>query len=503
MRQLAKAATFLFLTAILITFTQCENAVEPDETVSSFRVIHYDALPAAIQSEVTATENALKTAYAYKNDKPFGKLIANRIHQRSKSNGNISYTLGLRQTGKGFYYDNVVINEDARGTIKSRIIRYQPDPEWFYRHKTEGLGYDAYSGEITIFNTAGEALSSITLISGQLQQPTAKATALKADGTNCEIIDIQEAGLEQEGEFYIYEITITVDCSGTGGGGYEEEGMNTGFGNEGGEEGGGGGSPGGGGGNGGPGEPIETVPVEDAITVDPDFIEDYPCQAQIVQEVYGNCTPLSQLFQDIFEGNDTFNISFTAEDLNDIFRGAQTHGGLPNNYTIALNTERLDQSTELDLINNATHEYVHAIMLHYYYQGQFQLTDVGNPPTYAELAEGFAEHRADFYSEANQHEYMTSLVHDIAEVTYEWATENGYAPGDFASYDTDPADEIDGLQEFLQQLAWNGLTGTAAFQDLYPQYSPEELQIKKIIQDEAFPNDGGSTPKGMLSTPCN
>ena len=212
--------------------------------------------------EVTATENGLKNAFAYKNDKPFGQLIANRIHQRLKPNGNTSYTLGLHRTGEDLYYDNLVINEDAEGNLKSYIVRYQPNPGWFYQHKTEGAGYTTYSGEITVFNSAGEQLSSVTLISGKLhQKTTSKVTISKVNTTNCEIIDIQEAGLLQEGIFYIYEITVTVDCSGTTGGGYEEEGLNDGFGGGAPEE-GGGGVPGGGGGTEGPGEPIDTVPVE-------------------------------------------------------------------------------------------------------------------------------------------------------------------------------------------------------------------------------------------------
>ena len=269
MKQFNRINVFLFLMASSGIFTQCENTVESDEITPSFHVVNYETLPAAIQAEVIAAENALKNTNAYKNDNPFGTLVSKRIHQRLKSNGNISYTLALNRTGEDFYYDNLVINEDAQGTIKSHIIRYQPDPEWFYRHKTEGAGYSTYSGEITIFNSAGAALSSITLISGQLQTTNSKATALRTNATNCEIIDIQEAGLEQEGQFYVYEITITVDCTGTGGG-YEEEGLDNGFGGENPEEGGGGGGlpPGGGGGSEGPGEPIETVPLEEEIVVD-------------------------------------------------------------------------------------------------------------------------------------------------------------------------------------------------------------------------------------------
>ena len=158
--------------------------------------------------------------------------------------------------------------------------------------------------------------------------------------------------------------------------------------------------------------------------------------------------------------------------------------------------------TELDIVNTTTHEYVHAIMYHYFYQGAFQLSGAGNPPTYAELAEGFAKHRAGFGGD--HHPYMASLVHDIAEVTYTWVTAHGgYDPNNFAAYDTDPGDAIDGLKAFLRQLAWNGLTGTTAFQELYPEDSPEELQITKTIKDEGFPDDTDATPKGNSPVPCN
>ena len=70
--------------------------------------------------------------------------------------------------------------------------------------------------------------------------------------------------------------------------------------------------------------------------------------------------------------------------------------------------------------------------------------------------------------------------------------------GDFAAYDTDPGDAIDGLKEFLRQLAWNGLTNTTAFQELYPEDSPEELQITKTIKDEGFPDAYNATPQGNL-----
>ena len=49
------------------------------------------------------------------------------------------------------------------------------------------------------------------------------------------------------------------------------------------------------------------------------------------------------------------------------------------------------------------------------------------------------------------------------------------------------ADGFNGLQEFLQKLAWGGLEETSTFQMLYPDNTLAEQQIKKLMQDEIFP----------------
>ncbi len=177
------------------------------------------------------------------------------------------------------------------------------------------------------------------------------------------------------------------------------------------------------------------------------------------------------------------NVTFVAEDLNNIMEGGRTItiNGQPLNYTIKLNTERLNQSTELDIINTTTHEYIHATLFYFYQSGGFQLTNPGNPPSYAELAEGFAKHRAGFGGD--HHPYMASLVNDIAEVTYTWAIANGYTPNDFTTYDENPSDGIDGLKEFLREFAWSGLTDTSTFEDIYPNNTLERQAIQKLIQD--------------------
>lgn len=241
--------------------------------------------------------------------------------------------------------------------------------------------------------------------------------------------------------------------------------------------------------------------VAPEILIDEDFEEEFPCQAEITREVYSNCSPLAQLFQDIFESNDEVNVTFTAENLGTFLEGGRTVVvSIPDEFLIKLNTIRLNQSTELDIINTVVHEYTHAILYHFYFTGGFDLQNNPNP-SYTELLIGFANHRSNFGG--NHHEYMASLINDISEVTYTWAISNGYDIGDFTDYDTNPNDSVNGLQIFMQNLSWSGLTDTDTHNLLYPPGSLEEQKNQKIIQDEYAPNDAGATPKGNLPNPCD
>lgn len=257
MKKCRKIFVILCLVFMVWGLTRCESDAEVPS--SSFEIVSLEQLPSAIQDKITVTTGVLKTSYANKNnDEAFGIGITDKIHRRQKENGATSYTLALTQTDEGLYYDNLVINEATDGSLNIHIIRYQPEASWFYKHKNEGWGYETYSGTITIYTETGHSVSSMDFVSGHPQKNHAKIAADSANKAgNCEIVDIQEAGLLQDGIFYVYEITIIVDCTGEGlgGGGFGDEGLNNDFGEEGGA-----GGPGGGNGNGA--EPIDTVPVE-------------------------------------------------------------------------------------------------------------------------------------------------------------------------------------------------------------------------------------------------
>ncbi len=491
---------------------QCETTVEPAEIQSSFRIIHYDALPTAIQLEVTATENSLKSAYAYKNDTPFGALVAEQVHQRITPDGKRSYTMALSKNSDDFYYDNLVINEDAEGTLKTRIIRYQPDPTWYYKHKTEGLGYADYSGDISIFNSVGEQLSSVHFIAGQPQKTTAETTALRANG-ECEIVDIQEAGLLQDGVFYVYEITITVDCSGTGTGTGGSDGLNDGFGNEGGEEGGGGGSPGGGGGNGGPGEPIETVPVESdchtIICTEDDSIENNitdPCGHTIFEDlvagqlqdnsispevqipVEGINLTFSDVILDLFETSNTYDYIVVNGNL--IGSTANTdptpdYNSETDRYeiTTTFSNTYLSQATTLSVARTMIHEVIHAYLVY-----QQRANPFGS--TYQSL---IAHANENGYTTPNQihHEFMGQYVNAMAYSLYQW--DSNYGGGGNLGWNYYYSMAFGGLYSY-------GENGIRVDTDAFIALIPDETQRNAIINIILNEQDGTNEAQGI---PCN
>ena len=77
---------------------------------------------------------------------------------------------------------------------------------------------------------------------------------------------------------------------------------------------------------------------------------------------------------------------------------------------------------------------------------------------------------------------------------------NGYNPNDFASFDTNDTNNLDGLRDYLGFIAWNGLGDTPTFQQLYPIGTLQYQNIIQLINSESFPYESTATPMG---NPCN
>ena len=505
---------FIFF-LLTIVFSGCEKEADQPQPRSTFKVTTLTALPPAIQSEITKAGTALKATGAYKNDTSFGSPLASKVHQCTTENGAASYTLALSRSGEGLYYDNLVINKDPEGNLTTRIIRYRPHPSWYAARKAGKAGYDTYSGSICLFTYNGQEISSVNMLSGiPVASSATKSADLKSGG--CEIIDVQEAGLLQNGVFYLYEIIITVDCSGSGGIGGGNDGLENDLGNGGGQ--GGGGSPGGGGSApNGPGEPVETVPVEEEnsvedIIVDPDFLNDFPCQAQIVYETYGICSPLTQVILDLFEMNNGTNLIYIHS--NTLYsNGSTTPNSQLNtscaNHTcdiiVRLEASYLETATDISIARTVIHESLHAILVYMAEEGL--LSELPNDPDFSDLATAHINYLSGLPSNLGQthHELMASFVGDIATSLSQYGQQNGYN----LSY------------QFYNDMAWGGLThrvvrdnqGTIVydtngnptfeetpwFQSAVPDPAERDRIINRLAAEAENKASGSETPIGQ---PC-
>ena len=155
-----------------------------------------------------------------------------------------------------------------------------------------------------------------------------------------------------------------------------------------------------------------------------------------------------------------------------------------------MNTERLDVSTDFDIVNTTVHESVHAMLFYFYNKGEFQSSNT----SYAQLVEDFAKHRAGFGND--HHPYMASLVEDVSAVSYNWAINKGYSIEDFSEFNTQDSDGKNGMEEYFEILSWSGLTSGDAFNEIYPEGSLKRKKIIDIINSESLPYESTAKPKG-------
>ena len=219
------------------------------------------------------------------------------------------------------------------------------------------------------------------------------------------------------------------------------------------------------------------------------LLEDYPCQKNIIQDLIVISAPISELFQEIFVDNNRAQIIFKVENLPQLEGGNTRWVGNNENthlFEITLNSYRLENSTNLDVINTIVHEYTHAVLLYFFYASPSFDIDLNNPPSYAELVQQFSLHRQIIggNNSPSQHEYMANFISDIAEICLAWSEQNNL------DYDLD----------YLIEIAWGGMTDTESFNLLYPEGSDVRFNVIEAQTNEIFPN---STNNEVGVPPCD
>ncbi|WP_271855449.1 hypothetical protein [Patiriisocius marinus] len=492
--------TFLLLTLVAysLIFTSCEN----DETITT-EITNEQNIQKSIITDVSLSEIPSIEKYVNNNLSRDYKVSLNvaqinnsrepdveieiktdQIKQSTNTDNISNYSFSAKYTDHNHELNiiNFVVSEKYDQSLYSYIIIYKPEPVWF-ESKNEVLVMDDFSGEILFFNYDGSYVGTSILQNGIFISSTTR-TPCDGDGNN--------------------------NGGSSGGGGNGGTGGTTGGSTGGGSTGGGGGGGGTTGGSAsctcGPehswGDPecscdefeiivivlsltnpeildlLQRGPCDGDVQGDPcersssnpcdnevigveianilfnnESWEDYPCQKDIVQEAYNVCSPITNLFQDIFEGNTSADVEFFADP--NYINYAVTEGTFaPERIPITFGLNSLEGSDIL-MTTVAIHEIFHA-NLYYIFKVNSEDSDPSNDfnipqnsnPTYAELVEAFASLETGSSSSTIQHNFIANYKNQIAQGVYNWAvTQGGYS-------------ESNNLLEDLKKLAWVGLKDT-------------------------------------------
>ncbi|MFD0863254.1 M23 family metallopeptidase [Sungkyunkwania multivorans] len=204
---------FLFL-LVMLPFLSCETegVVAEQSIQNSVAITTLSDLPPSVQAKVNETMQTIQSNRLH----TFGNVEPTQVNQVNKIDGSASYTMRLEKLNEGLYYDNLVVNEAADGSLTTNIIRYEPDAEWYKDKKLAMADYTSYTGRTTLFSTESDRTYVANLIDGALVNNPSGGTARS---TECYVSDVQYVGLEQDGVFYVYEVNYTYTCYETGGGG--------------------------------------------------------------------------------------------------------------------------------------------------------------------------------------------------------------------------------------------------------------------------------------------
>ncbi|WP_191906488.1 hypothetical protein [Hymenobacter baengnokdamensis] len=152
-----------------------------------------------------------------------------------------------------------------------------------------------------------------------------------------------------------------------------------------------------------------------------------------------------------------------------------TISSYPNNtVTTTFDAQQLQNATDLSVMATMMHESVHAYLVAYY----------SNDPTkfgmeYPDLIDAFIYQSPSGQNNTQHNQIVTSFKNDIGQVLYIYGTQLGYNVS----------------LQYCQDLAWNGLGRTSAYQALSQQ---EKTRIAAAINQEL----GGVNALGLKPSGC-
>jgi len=159
------------------------------------RAVHkttFQKMPPHIREQVLHTDTTARgKGLTGKGAEPFGEVIQEEVDVLETADGTTSYTLGMEKMADGPYMDNRVVTEDVGGLLESHILRYRPSDGWLAGRASGRMGWEAFSGEIFIFDGEGNPKAAGKFDDGNVTgQATGTGMAGKSDEMDCTLTNV-------------------------------------------------------------------------------------------------------------------------------------------------------------------------------------------------------------------------------------------------------------------------------------------------------------------------
>ncbi|PKP15260.1 MAG: hypothetical protein CVU07_10700, partial [Bacteroidetes bacterium HGW-Bacteroidetes-23] len=444
MKKMTNTFRILMMFGMLFVFTKCEESELQVENIDSniensgFRQLNFDELPIEIRQEFTSQPIPLNSAGSIirnRRSSLFGELKRDKVNRVKRENGSASYTIALENNSKGFYYDNLVVQQDSLGNLQKNIIRYEPDKEWFEKSKGR-YDYSNYTGIIYFFNEKEELITSSYFNLGipnsskpfDLKGNVARQTS---SGSSCFIIP-HFSGVELGGVISVYNTWFDIRCPNYDldsaldlemGGDSGDYGIGT---TPMGEE---------NAGDGGAGASSEEVSSEEEQIVNN---LTNPCASEIFTELENGLWKDDPLKAEILLPKDKLGLNFSQSILK-LFNDSNTFKYVISNENLlnaegepsganasttgaktTLNNIYLANATQLSIARTMIHEMVHAFLNNVY----FNRPDFENKSLLEKMRSYATDNGYTDYMRFH-HEFMGQYVNAMAFSLFEWDKEFG------------------------------------------------------------------------------
>ncbi|WP_318343204.1 hypothetical protein [Flagellimonas baculiformis] len=420
-----------------------EESTEPSKN----RPVPFGDLSNDILSEIDEMDNYFRSDGNKAKDGSFGEVVRDIAILDNNEDQGKSYTLRMEKLEKGFYFDNLVVQQGSDGERNVHVVRYTPDKDWYEETKGQNGRFESYSGNISVFREDGTWLADMGLVQGKIAKSTTDMSTAQ-----CILQTSYTMGCVYS--CWVDSITIDVYCpgnaGGSGGGGVQNPQVpenpqpitNV-------RQGGGGSGSSNSNNSAGNNNSIKTSPFDEFIRdyyagLDEDFediIDDTklkPCLKNILKDLKTLNKGVGHIVQK-FAGN-TPGFNWQVKDGSLTGSTGQTssrYDRATGTVTTTFDSQNWKQATDLSWARTILHESVHAYIVSY-----IKTDPINAQLTFADLFNDFNKKKYSNLNDTQHAEIARNFVKDISVSLREYGMMNGYSLPN----------------QFYEDMAWAGLT---------------------------------------------